>query len=168
MSQIDDNRALNSRRQFQIRNTSSNSKRRGGNRRNGALKSPSDFTNVGGKSVISLFTTNSGKTNQSAPVGAHEENSSTDGADNHGPNGSSPLQTRFKDSQIGEPLKTGIQLKKKTVSKNKIRPASSLSPGKHSLLTKTQNGGDAQLMSSSSLINFKTSKDTTTNGIGRS
>jgi hypothetical protein len=108
MSHIDDNRALNSRRQFQIRNTSSNSKRRGGNRRNGALKSPSDFTNVGGKSVISLFTTNSGKTNQSAPVGAHEENSSTDGAENHGPNGSSPLQTRFKDSQIGEPLKTGI------------------------------------------------------------
>ena len=102
MSGIEENRALNSRRQFQIRNTSSNSKRRGGNRRNGPLKSPSDFTNVGGKSVISLFTTNSGKTNQSAPVGAHEENSSTDGCDVNGANGSSPLQTKFKDSQIGE------------------------------------------------------------------
>ncbi len=99
---VEDNRALNSRRQFQIRNTSSNSKRRGGNRRNGPLKSPSDFTNVGGKSVISLFTTNSGKTNQSAPVGAHEENSSTDGGDGNCANGSSPLQTKFKDSQIGE------------------------------------------------------------------
>lgn len=102
LNHIEDNRALNSRRQFQIRNTSSQSKRRGGNRRNGPLKSPSDFTNVGGKSVISLFTTNSGKTNQSAPVGAHEENSSNDGGDGHGINGSSPLQTKFKDSQIGE------------------------------------------------------------------
>jgi len=37
----------------------------------------------------------------------------------------------------------GMGGKKKTVSKNKIRPASSLSPGKHSLLIKTQNGGDA-------------------------
>jgi hypothetical protein len=91
LSIVEENRALNSRRQFQIRNTSSNSKRRGGNRRNGPLKSPSDFTNVGGKSVISLFTTNSGKTNQSAPVGAHEENSSTDGADINGVHGSSPL-----------------------------------------------------------------------------
>jgi hypothetical protein len=70
-SNIEDNRNLNSRRQFQIRNTSSQSKKRGGAqvRRNGALKSPSDFTNVGAKSVISLFTTNSGKTNLSAPVG---------------------------------------------------------------------------------------------------
>jgi hypothetical protein len=70
-SNIEDNRNLNSRRQFQIRNTSSQSKKRGGAqvRRNGALKSPSDFTNVGAKSVVSLFTTNSGKTNLSAPVG---------------------------------------------------------------------------------------------------
>ena len=67
----EDTRNMNSRRQFQIRNTSSQSKKRGGAqvRRNGALKSPSDFTNVGAKSVISLFTTNSGKTNFSAPVG---------------------------------------------------------------------------------------------------
>ena len=70
-SNIEDNRNLNSRRQFQIRNTSSQSKKRGGAqvRRNGALKSPSDFTNVGAKSVVSLFTTKSGKTNLSAPVG---------------------------------------------------------------------------------------------------
>jgi hypothetical protein len=87
--------------------------------------------------VISLFTTNSGKTNQSAPVGAHEENSSTDGADLANASGSSPMQTKFKDSQIGEQLKSGIYLKKKQVAKNKIRPASSISPGTHNLLTKT-------------------------------
>jgi len=100
---IEDHRAMNSRRQFQIRNTSSNSKRRGGgagNRRNGPLKSPSDFTNVGGKSVISLFTANSGKTNQSAPVCANEETASSIDGGATEVNGSSPLHSKFKDSQI--------------------------------------------------------------------
>ena len=68
-------------------------------RRNGALKSPSDFTNVGAKSVISLFTTNSGKTNLSAPVGLdNDESSSMDG--HEGVHGSSPLQTKFKESHM--------------------------------------------------------------------
>ncbi len=133
---IEENRQLHSRRQFQIRN-SSHSKRRGGgagNRRNGPLKSPSDLTNIGGKSVISLFTTNSGKTNQSAPVyhdsNGNGETSSQDEGATH-VSGSSPLHSKFKESQIehGLVLKNAGAAKRKTVSKNKIRPVSSLSPG---------------------------------------
>ena len=79
--------------------------------------------------MISLFTANSGKTNQSAPVCANEENSSIDGGTEV--NGSSPLHSKFKDSQIlaGGAGPEQLKLKKKHVAKNKIRPASSLSPG---------------------------------------
>ena len=69
-------------------------------RRNGALKSPSDFTNIGAKSVVSLFTTNSGKTNLSAPVGNDNgESSSMDGGVD-ATNGSSPLHSKFKESHV--------------------------------------------------------------------
>lgn len=58
---IDQHRLQNSKREFQIRRPNKRSKERG-------LKSPSEFT-TGAKSVASLFTSNSGKTNKSAPTG---------------------------------------------------------------------------------------------------
>jgi hypothetical protein len=80
---------------------------------------------------MSLFTTNSGKTNQSAPIYQGETSSQDEGA--AGPNGSSPLHSKFKESHIEIVLKNP---KRKTVSKNKIRPASSLSPGNKPTLGK--------------------------------
>lgn len=52
--------------------------------------------------------------------------------------GSSPLHSKFKESQIdgGLVLKNAGGAKKKTVSKNKIRPVSSLSPGNKPSLIK--------------------------------
>lgn len=138
-----DSRQLNSRRQFQIRKTSSNShsKRRGaaGNKgeKKGPMKSPSDFTNVGAKSVVSMFTTHSGKTNQSAPVygGGSDnggcgqengENSSMDATDPCGVSASSI--SKHKDSLISQGANTTQPNSKKSLAKHKIRPVSSISP----------------------------------------
>lgn len=83
-----DSRQQNSRREFKIRQTSnSNSKRRGGKKGN---KSPSELTNIGGKSVISMFTSNSGKTTFSAPVNNGMEDSASAAGDNDTGN-NSPL-----------------------------------------------------------------------------
>ena len=80
MGEGDTRRQMNSKREFQIRKTSnSNSKRRQANGRNKGNKSPSDFTNVGGKSVVSMFTSHSGKTTFSAPVHGNEESVSEAG-----------------------------------------------------------------------------------------
>lgn len=50
--------------------------------------------------MVSLFTTNSGKTNLSAPVGNDNgENSSMEGGP-EGNSGNSPLHSKFKESQI--------------------------------------------------------------------
>jgi len=58
-------RNQNSKRQFKIR---SKKKKEKGGKRGKPLKSPSDFTQ-GGKSTVSMFTTHTGKTNYSAPIG---------------------------------------------------------------------------------------------------
>jgi hypothetical protein len=61
-----DSRQMNSKREFQIRK-SSKSKLRADRGRKGN-KSPSEFTYVGAKSVVSMFTTHSGKSTFSAPA----------------------------------------------------------------------------------------------------
>lgn len=117
-SSVEDSRQLNSRREFQIRKTSnSGSKRRPGGKKNGGQKSPSEFTNVGAKSVVSIFTSQSGKTNHSAPVLGNEETSSQEGGRSSSPSNSIKLREE-------------IIAKKKKILKSKIRPASSISPSK--------------------------------------
>ena len=108
MEKIDEVRKLNSRRQFKIKKGGKNSKSK-----DKTLKSPSDFTNVGGKSVVSLISTQSGKTNHSAPLGPLSNTL-----------GESPTyKSKFGKQNHNNNLSSGIKLKKK------IRPSSSLSPG---------------------------------------
>lgn len=101
LDKLEETRKLNSKRQFQIKNSNSRSKNKK------RLKSPSDLTAVGGKSVVSLFSNQSGKTNHSAPLG----NSTALAESPH---------YRSKLKAVKE-----VKLKKKT------RPASSLSPSQN-------------------------------------
>jgi hypothetical protein len=90
---VEDSRQMNSKREFYIRKTSnSNSKQR---MRNKGNKSPSDFTNVGAKSVVSMFTSHSGKTTFSAPaLNGNEDSVSVDNYE-----GNSPSQ-RYKNHDV--------------------------------------------------------------------
>jgi hypothetical protein len=108
-----DTRQQNSRREFQIRRSSNSNSKRGGKK--GPRKSPSEFTNVGAKSVVSMFTTQTGKTTMSAPplqgLDSMESASARD----------SPLHAKQRDV---------ITKKAKNVKKALVRPASSISPSK--------------------------------------
>ena len=120
---------MNSKREFQIRKNS-NSKQR---MRNKGNKSPSDFTNVGAKSVVSMFTSNSGKTTFSAPAfNGNEDSLSVDHNE-----GNSPSH-RIRNQDL---LKRALHGKRgQKILKNKIRPASSISPSKP-LMKQEQNDG---------------------------
>lgn len=117
---VEDSRQMNSRREFQIRKNS-NSKQR---MRNKGNKSPSDFTNVGAKSVVSMFTSHSGKTTFSAPAfNGNEDSVSVDHQE-----GSYSPSNRYKNQDL---LRRALHGKKgQKVLKSKIRPASSISPSK--------------------------------------
>eukprot|EP00347_Sterkiella_histriomuscorum_P001309 403372529 len=117
LERIEEARQLNSKRQFQIKKSKSRSKDK-------AMKSPSDFTNVGGKSVVSLFSHQSGKTNHSAPLG-----------DSNNFGDSPNYQSKFgKGRNLGNEKKKIQQVK----LKKKIRPSSSLSPGKNNSIIKSK------------------------------
>lgn len=91
--------------------------------RNRGNKSPSDFTNVGAKSVVSMFTSHSGKTTFSAP--AFNGNEDSVSVDHHEGNSTSH---RFKNQDL---LRRALHRNRgQKVLKNKIRPASSISPSK--------------------------------------
>ena len=107
---VEANRTQNSKREFKISKTKKNKKN--GSR---GLKSPSDFTNVA-KSVVSMFSTHSGKTTQSAPL--HDNSPSL---------GSSP-QNQSSNKKIRLLNKVAKNSKIK-IKKQNIRPASSVSPG---------------------------------------
>ena len=94
------------------------------------MKSPSDFTNCG-KSVVSLFSTQSGKTNHSAPPGAFSNclaDSPKHRTKLRGPNG--------PESADKQTAKQNFSIKKK------LRPSSSMSPSnKGSFAIIQANGG---------------------------
>lgn len=123
LDRISETRHRNSQREFNIRRSNKSKTK------NKPLKSPSDFTNVGAKSVVSMFSGKSAKTNNSAPLGF--SNSMDD----------SPSKAKKK-----------LVLKKSKVSlkaKKKIRPSSSTSPGYTGTVLK-----DKQLTFNLSAVNF--------------
>lgn len=76
------------------------------------MKSPSEFTNCA-KSIVSLFSTHSGKTNHSAPIGL-----------SHSLSESPKNRVRIKKNALGPKDKI-----KNAKNKKKIRPSSSTPQG---------------------------------------